>query len=178
MSDERGTTPEDLAKLGVKFDTNKPQMELLSPMWVEGVAKVLTFGAKKYSSHNWRKGIHQSRLIGAALRHLFAYLRGQNYDPETGLSHLAHASCCIMFAEELRETHPDLDDRYKGQGSLMDMMIHEGNYNPEESGVANLHQAYNPFDGTSSHHTDCQDKNCPGDTHRTDCTAREEATRP
>lgn len=98
---------------GVKHDAGKPMMELLSASWVEGVAKVLTLGAKKYASHNWRKGILQSRLLGAAFRHLFAYLRGEDLDPETGLSHLYHASCELMFAAELRETRPDLDDRYK-----------------------------------------------------------------
>lgn len=110
-----GTKPEDLDRVGVKYDEGKPAMELLSSSFIEGVARVLSFGAKKYSAHNWRKGIHQSRLIGAALRHLFAYLRGEDNDPETGLSHLLHAGCCIMFAFELKDTHPELDDRYKGR---------------------------------------------------------------
>lgn len=98
---------------GTKLDTGKNRLDLLSPTWVEGVGLVLTFGAKKYADHNWRKGISQSRLLGACLRHVFAYLRGEDVDPETRLSHLLHASCCIMFAFELKQTRPDLDDRYK-----------------------------------------------------------------
>jgi Domain of unknown function (DUF5664) len=102
---------------GMKHDQDKPQMELISSTWIEGVAAVLTFGAKKYAAHNWRKGIAQSRLLGATLRHLFAYSRGEDLDPETGLCHLYHASCCIMFASELRITHPELDDRWKQQST-------------------------------------------------------------
>lgn len=97
---------------GMKYDSEKIQLELLSTKWLLGVGRVLTFGAKKYASHNWRKGIQQSRLLGASLRHILAYLDGEDLDQESGLSHLFHASCCLMFAAELKETRPDLDDRY------------------------------------------------------------------
>lgn len=98
---------------GVKHDQEKSRLELLSSTWIEGVGDVLAFGARKYEADNWRKGISQRRLMGAALRHVFAYLRGEDLDKETGLSHLLHASCCLMFAFELRITKPELDDRYK-----------------------------------------------------------------
>lgn len=97
----------------VKHDQEKPMMELLSPKWLTAVATVLTFGARKYAADNWRKGLKQRRLVGAAMRHLNAYNDGEDLDPESGLSHLAHASCCLMFAFELKITHPELDDRYK-----------------------------------------------------------------
>lgn len=97
--------------IGVKFDQDKPRMDLLDPHAMDQLAKVLTFGAQKYAAHNWRKGLHKSRLIGAALRHLFAYLKGENTDPETGLSHAAHAMCCCMFILGL-EHREDLDDRF------------------------------------------------------------------
>lgn len=98
---------------GLKHDGAKVQLDLLSPLWLEQVGWVLTFGAKKYAAHNWRKGIAISRLIGASLRHILAFLRGEDNDPESGLPHLSHASCCLMFASELMVTHPELDDRYK-----------------------------------------------------------------
>lgn len=100
---------------GTKHDGEKIQLDLLSPRWVVGVGSVLTFGAKKYAAHNWRKGIALSRLLGACLRHVFAFIGGEDRDAESGLSHLYHASCCLMFASELHETRPDLDDRYKGE---------------------------------------------------------------
>lgn len=98
---------------GTKYDGGKPRMELLDSKWVEEVAKVLTFGAQKYAAHNWRGGISQGRLVGAAMRHLLAYNNGEDIDPESGLSHLAHASCCLMFAHWTLVNHPELDDRWK-----------------------------------------------------------------
>jgi len=98
--------------VGVKYDSDKPDMSLLSSHAMFGLSKVLSFGAAKYASHNWRKGIARSRLLAAALRHIFAYLAGQNNDPESGLSHLSHAMCCLMFASELHVTMPSTDDRH------------------------------------------------------------------
>ena len=97
---------------GMKYDSDKPRMDLLDPHAMEQLAKVLTFGASKYAAHNWRQGLHKSRLLAAALRHLFAYLGGQDLDPETGLSHVAHAMCCCMFLLGL-EHRTELDDRWK-----------------------------------------------------------------
>lgn len=98
---------------GRKDDQEKIPLGLLSTSWIFGVGKVLGFGARKYAAHNWRNGIALSRLLGACLRHVLAFLGGEDSDPETGLSHLYHASCCLMFASEIHETRPDLDDRYK-----------------------------------------------------------------
>jgi len=102
---------------GTKNDQGKIRLELLSTKWLCGVGEVLTFGAKKYAPHNWRSGIEASRLIGAALRHISAWNDGEDNDPETNLSHLSHASCCLMFLSELYQTMPEkVDDRYnKGE---------------------------------------------------------------
>lgn len=97
----------------IKQDSEKPRLELLSSIALTEIAKVLTFGAKKYDDHNWRQGFKWSRLLGAALRHLFAFIGGEDKDPETGLSHLAHLGCCVLFLLEHEVTHKDLDDRYK-----------------------------------------------------------------
>lgn len=97
---------------GLKFDSEKPRYDLIDPHAIDQLARVLTFGAQKYAAHNWRKGIVKSRLLAAAMRHLFAYLRGEDTDPETGLSHAAHAMCCCMFLLGL-EGQPELDDRWR-----------------------------------------------------------------
>jgi hypothetical protein len=89
-------------------------MSLLDSSWLLGVARVMTFGAKKYAEHNWKKGISVSRLLDAAARHQAAFNDGENLDPESGESHLYHASCCLQFASWMIINRPDLDDRYKG----------------------------------------------------------------
>jgi hypothetical protein len=98
---------------GTKHDSGKPPMSLLDTKWLTGVAEVLGFGAKKYAAHNWRKGISYSRLSDAAMRHLTAFNAGEDIDPESGLPHLHHASCCLMFLSNMAATRPDLDDRWK-----------------------------------------------------------------
>lgn len=98
---------------GVKHDQEKPMMDLLDPFALEQVAKVLTFGAEKYGKHNWREGIAVSRLIAAGMRHILAFNNGETLDEESGLPHLAHAMCCLMFATWMVEHKPDLDDRYQ-----------------------------------------------------------------
>lgn len=98
---------------GQKFDADKIRMDLFPAAAIEEISKVLTFGAKKYAAHNWAKGIAYSRLLGAAFRHLFAYSRGEDKDPESGLSHLAHAGCCVVFLIWMEKFRADLDDRFK-----------------------------------------------------------------
>lgn len=96
-----------------KYDDNKVDMSLLSSIAIHKIAQVMTFGKQKYAAHNWRKGFVWSRVLAATLRHVFAYLSGEDKDSESGLSHLAHAGCCIMFLLEFEDTHKELDDRYK-----------------------------------------------------------------
>ena len=66
------------------------------------VSRVLTIGAEKYDEENWRKLDNlQKRYTGATLRHLFAHMDGERLDPETNLSHIAHAVCCLLFKLEI-----------------------------------------------------------------------------
>lgn len=101
------------AAYALKFDQDKLPLNLLSTEALNQTAAVLKFGAQKYAEHNWRKGFTWSRPLAAAMRHLTAFNDGEDKDPESGLSHLAHAACCIMFLLEFEKTHPELDDRYK-----------------------------------------------------------------
>ncbi len=97
-----------------KYDGDKVPVELLPSEALEEIAKVLAFGKKKYDAWNWAKGFKWTRLIGAAIRHLYAYQRGEDKDPESGLSHIAHAGCCILFLLQHDLSKLGEDDRYKG----------------------------------------------------------------
>lgn len=97
----------------VKHDQGKPRLDLLPPRAVEIVGAVLAYGAEKYAPNNWAKGADWSRYTGAALRHVFAHLRGEDNDPETGLPHLAHATCCLLFLLEYQAAGLGTDDRCK-----------------------------------------------------------------
>jgi len=95
----------------VKFDTDKIRYELLDPLLLQGISEVLTFGAKKYCDHNWLKCNSVMRYFGAIMRHLWAWARGEDLDPETGIHHLYHAGCCLMFMVGLTMRNKNSDDR-------------------------------------------------------------------
>jgi len=96
-----------------KFDQGKPPLSLLDRKALEGTAQILAYGGRKYALHNWRKGLRYTRLSDAVLRHLLAFIDGEDIDPESGLPHVDHAACGIMFLQNMTRTRPDLDDRHK-----------------------------------------------------------------
>lgn len=100
---------------GRKDDGDKAPYHLLAPEMLEATALVLGFGAKKYSARNWEKGMHWSRPFGALMRHMWAWWRGEACDPETGYSHLWHASCCIMFLVAYEARNVGSDDRPRNE---------------------------------------------------------------
>lgn len=102
---------------GLKFDQQKARTDLLDASFLEAVSEILHFGAHKYAAHNWRKGIVVSRLIAASLRHLFAIMRGEDIDAETGKPHTAHLGCCVMFLHWTLQNRKDLDDRWKAEAA-------------------------------------------------------------
>ena len=80
------------ARTGIRFDKGKTKYELVPPEWVTVLAEILTMGADKYAERNWEKGMKKSRMVGSLFRHLFARLRGQRYDEESGKPHLGHVA--------------------------------------------------------------------------------------
>lgn len=83
---------------GMKFDNNKLDYTLVPWEGMQEIVKVLEFGAKKYARDNWKHVENaDTRYLAAAFRHLVQYNNGELTDSETGVSHLAHAGCCILF---------------------------------------------------------------------------------
>lgn len=96
--------PNNDAAEGQKFDLGKPRMSLMPPIALSRTLEVLEYGAAKYSADNWRKVDQaQTRYFDAAHRHLAAWRQGEQTDSESGLSHLAHAACCLNFLLELEQ---------------------------------------------------------------------------
>lgn len=100
---------------GMKSDAGKVQYHLLDRVALEEMARVRMFGANKYSKWDWRKGFTYSRLIDATMRHMWAFQDGEDNDPESGLSHVAHAAVTLMFLLRLIKDMPEKDDRYQSQ---------------------------------------------------------------
>lgn len=96
---------------GRKDDQGKLPYHLLPPELLEGTAAVLRFGAGKYGDRNWERGMAWSRPFAALMRHMWAWWRGESLDPETRMSHLWHASCCIAFLISYEQRRVGTDDR-------------------------------------------------------------------
>lgn len=84
-----------------KFDSNKTRYSLLYWPFIRGLAKVLEYGAKLYGENSW-KGLPDAnrRYLDAAIRHLMDSEKDLDY--ESGLDHLLHAGCNIMFLYYMR----------------------------------------------------------------------------
>lgn len=117
---------------GTKNDTGKPRISLVPFEFIEGVAKIMTFGAKKYDAYNWTKGFEYSRLMDAIYRHLGSFERGVEIDEESGESHLLHAACGIMFLYMHRLLNLGTDNRWqrpttnKEEFTVTDVLVVDG----------------------------------------------------
>lgn len=92
-------------------DGGKRRWNLFPFSAAEPIIDVLEFGCIKYDVDNWKKGMAHSRNFNSLMRHLTAWWEGQDMDEETGLSHLAHAGCRILFLLYNAQEHPEDDDR-------------------------------------------------------------------
>ncbi len=83
---------------GTKCDAGKLRWDLIPWEQVEDVVAVLTHGSNKYSDNNWKfLDNSEDRFFAASLRHLMAWRSGYIADAESGLPHLAHAICGLLF---------------------------------------------------------------------------------
>lgn len=90
-----------------KHDSGKARYDLIPPLALDAFVRVLTFGAKKYAPDNWRTVENRrARYFAAAMRHLWAWWRGERLDEESGEPHLACAMCCISFLLDEEEASP------------------------------------------------------------------------
>ena len=96
---------------GTKNDEGKPDFSLIPYYIQEEQARVLMHGARKYGRDNWMKGFDFNRLMRAAQGHLLSWWWVDDNDPETGLSHLAHARCMIDFLYENHRAGVGKDNR-------------------------------------------------------------------
>lgn len=99
------------------FDDGKPEIQYLLAMdGLEDVAACGTYGAKKYKDrYNYKKGMPWMKILGSCSRHLRAFIRGEDVDPESGLSHLAHLIYDALMVLDYTKNHPAHDNRPKFQ---------------------------------------------------------------
>jgi cation transport regulator ChaB len=104
--DDDSTNPKDL--IGCK----KPPISLVPPSVIIYLAQAFKNGAAKYGPYNWRnKKVKTTIYIDATMRHLLAYLDGEEVADDSGFEHLAHAVASLAVLIDAKETGNLVDDR-------------------------------------------------------------------
>ena len=80
-----------------RFNEGKPRYSFIDLQSLEPMARVLEFGAQKYSRDNWKKGMPINDIFDSMLRHISAIQNGEMIDPESGLPHIGHIQCNALF---------------------------------------------------------------------------------
>lgn len=123
-----------------RYNKGKIRFELISKLATLEKAKVYTLGAHKYTlykdsdgnvikgaditledackydiiadgSNNWKDGLRFTEVLESLRRHIEAFSKGEDYDPDLKTYHLANAAWNIDVLLEQYTTHPELDDR-------------------------------------------------------------------
>jgi len=85
-------------KKAIKHNGGKAQWSLLLDSFaeeLEGVVRVLEYGALKYARDNWQGDLPDPNFYRDAMfRHILA---DEENDAESGLPHYYHAICCILM---------------------------------------------------------------------------------
>lgn len=101
----------DTSVEGVKADDGKPRLDLIPPEVIFGYGRALHYGSVKYSDRNFEKGMSWGRVFGAAMRHLWAFWSGEEYDKESGLHHLESALFSVAALYIYTQRKIGKDDR-------------------------------------------------------------------
>lgn len=97
-----------------KNDEGKPDLSLIPEAALVEAARAFMVGAKKYGRYNYLRGTFTiCRIMAAMLRHAYAYLRGEEYDPVDGQHHIGSIIACAGIILDLRARGKLIDDRYK-----------------------------------------------------------------
>lgn len=89
-----------------------PVLSVMPTTMLLELGGVMALGARKYGAYNWRESdVPASIYVDAACRHLLSWWDGEDVDPESGLSHLAHLIACAAILVDAKRHNRLKDDR-------------------------------------------------------------------
>ena len=98
----------------------KPKISDTPTIGIREMGRVHSMGAEKYTRFNWRgHRVSSSVYYDAAWRHMSAWFDGEDLDPESGLSHLAHVMACMNILLDA-QAHGKLNDNRPGAMRVAD----------------------------------------------------------
>jgi hypothetical protein len=103
--------PEDIVQI-LKNSYEKLDYSLVPLDALEEVAYVLMHGKSVYGEWNWADNpCKWTELLAKAQRHIYSFSRGEDNDPISGRSHIAHAITVLMFLQSYILTKSGEDNR-------------------------------------------------------------------
>lgn len=97
-----------------RYNTGKPEMSQLDPQFLLALADLMTQSAKKYGKFNWALGQDYSTPYDSMMRHILAFMSGEDIDKESGHNHLLHVAANAMILWRSHQKGGELDDRFEG----------------------------------------------------------------
>lgn len=73
---------------GLRYNSGKPRFDLIPADGLRALARHYTRGAEKYADRNWERGMDWSKCFASLERHVWAWMGGEDFDPETGSHHM------------------------------------------------------------------------------------------
>jgi len=104
----------------------KVKLQLVPPAAMIAIARGLEDGAKKYGAWNWRD--HKVEIMtyyGAVMRHMAAWLEGEEYDPDGGgKKHIDGALASLAIIIDAMECDSYIDNRpHMGNMGTLDALM-------------------------------------------------------
>ena len=124
LSVSTNDTTQNINGSAMRFNRGKTRWSLVDFDALEDMVDVLDFGAKKYSDNNWKKGLKTTEIFESIMRHLTAYMRGEDLDSESGLPHTGHILCNAMFLSYMQKYKQDFDSRFNDLNKKYGANIH------------------------------------------------------
>lgn len=102
--------PDDNPKTAV--GATKIPLHLVPPSAKHVLAEAMADGAKKYGPFNWRtKRVSTTTYVAASMRHIEAYLDGEDVAPDSLVHHVGHAMACMAILYDAMTIGMLNDDR-------------------------------------------------------------------
>ena len=106
--------------------SNKAPLHLVPASFKAFTALALAEGMMKYGAWNWRAaGVRASVYVSALQRHIDKWFNGEEFDPKTGVPHLANAAACLAVLIDSKVSMNMTDDRPPRQYSLPGLVDEE-----------------------------------------------------
>lgn len=108
-------TDSTVSKTGsLRFNSNKPEISQLDPRFLLALAEHMKKGEEKYGKYNWALGQDYHTTFDCCMRHILAFMAGEDFDKESGTHHIISAAANLMILwTSIQMNDKELDTRWE-----------------------------------------------------------------